>query len=73
MDDPPAETTTLTFRQFAKIYKAHRVFAKALATEKTTDYADDPSSSTSASGRLRKSEPQTSGTSSRISPVTSTE
>ena len=36
--DVPLETTTLTFRQFADIYKERHVFAKALAIGKTIEY-----------------------------------
>jgi integrase len=36
--DVPLEPTTLTFREFADIYKERHVFAKALAIGKTIDY-----------------------------------
>jgi integrase len=36
--EPPRDVTTLTFREFADIYKQRHVFAKGLAIGKTIDY-----------------------------------
>lgn len=40
--EPPREVTTLTFREFADIYKQRHVFAKGLAIGKTIDYRLKP-------------------------------
>ena len=40
--EPPRELTTLTFREFADIYKQRHVQAKRLATAKTIDYRLKP-------------------------------
>jgi integrase len=40
--EPPRDVTTLTFREFADIYKQRHVFAKGLATGKTIDYRLKP-------------------------------
>ena len=36
--EPPRDVTTLTFREFADIYKQRHVVAKGLAAGKTIDY-----------------------------------
>ena len=40
--EPERKATTLTFRQFADIYKERHVFAKKLAIGKTIDYRLKP-------------------------------
>jgi len=40
--EPPRDVTTLTFREFADIYKQRHVFAKGLAIGKTIDYRLKP-------------------------------
>jgi hypothetical protein len=63
----PLEPTTLTFGQFADVYKERHVFAKALAIGKTIEYRLRPLMITSAIGHSRRSRLRTSRTSSPIS------